>query len=156
MKLFTEYLYEYNNITKLQIGIYIWVIILGTYLIFDVYPKLRARFKSIKNIGEWCGYSCSSNICKTISYQSRGSNYHDTKDINTPAKSGCLITGWELSHFVLHIFIAYYLNFTASLGLNIGYEIFEYNTCDCHSLLDILYNTCGGLLGIYIKYYQQV
>jgi hypothetical protein len=144
-------LWSWDKITVPKLGILVFLIIVGTYLIFDVYPYLRKNYKSVKNVGEYCVYGCSSESCKYYGYQMRGSNYHDTQDTSTPAKSGCLITGWELSHFVFHTFLGYYFNLYISLMVGIGYELYEVGKCDCHSGFDIIYNTTGAMLGNYFK-----
>lgn len=155
MRTFLDCLLGYGDVSRIRIAIFIVVIIVGTYLIFTVYPYFRSKYAFVKNIGEYCIIGCGRDSCKKLGNAGRGNNYHDTQDASTPAQTGCMMTGWELSHFITHIFVGYYLNMYYSTALSVGYELYEYKTCDCHSGFDIVYNTAGGIVGTYIKYALQ-
>lgn len=142
-------LFSWDGVTGFKIGVLIVVILIGTFIVFDVYQYLR-QYDWIKKIGEACIYKCDGETCKAYSRQWRGGNYHDTLDKKLPP-SGCMLTSWELSHFIFHIFIGYYYNLYISLLVGFGFEFYESQRCQCHSGFDLLYNTAGALVGNYFK-----
>jgi hypothetical protein len=157
---------EYNNfIDKITSskhitlnGILIIIIILFICFILCFYDgaefvNLRANY-----LHKQCYYNCGTEKCKDFMKSVKGVNYYngddklleDTQD-ETLRYEDCIVGFWELSHLVLHIFIGYFLNIYYSLALGVGFELFEYYKWNCEGYLDILFNTAGALIGIYLR-----
>lgn len=96
---------------------------------------------------EKCVVTCKDKLCKANNM--RGKSYYLLGDKNAP--TNCLITKWEISHFLLHVMLGYWTNIYVSQGLSIGFELYECLVYDCGSILDLFYNFAGYLTGYYLN-----
>lgn len=84
----------------------------------------------------------------------RGKGYYHSALIDVIGMeddSWCKVTGWNLSHFLVH-FIAGFLfpEFVfLSLAIGILFEIYEQTFFHCHDGMDLLMNWLGLFLGYY-------
>lgn len=102
----------------------------------------------IHNFSEKCVIKCTDDeTCKKINNY-RDSGYYLFDDNSDK----CIITKWEISHFIMHAFLGYLTNIYVSTSLSIGFEIFEHYKYNCGSYLDLLYNFSGFLTGYYIRH----
>lgn len=93
--------------------------------------------------------NCNTNICNKIK-SGRDSNYFMHAADDTFNKN-CLFTGWELSHFIFHIFVGYFYNIYISTAISLSYEIYERIYHDCASYNDLVINFLGFLLGYFLR-----
>jgi hypothetical protein len=142
-------LFEWGTIST---GVYVALIIAGICMyivIFHLEKVLGEKKKNLflKNI-EQCIIGCDSTSnknCKLIN------NLRD-KDYYYFSKSEkCVISLWEITHFITHVFIGYFTNIYISQGISIGFELHEHYNLNCGSYLDLGYNLCGFLVGHYLK-----
>lgn len=104
--------------------------------------------KKIHKWSEECVKDCKNDECDKVNGL-RGSGYYLLGDEDSP--TNCLITKWEISHFIFHMFLGYYTDIYFSQTLSIAFEIYEQIFYKCGSLLDLVYNFLGFLLGHYLK-----
>lgn len=143
------WLIAWNDVGIVSIIILIFICMLIHVLIFnssilvDDNSWFRRTWNSILNR---CFTSpCTTETCKKYT-SLRGDNYfmdNTSKDYN----STCMITGWEVAHFAFHTFLGFFYNIYISLGLSVGYEIYEYFAYDCASYADLGINFAGFLTG---------
>jgi hypothetical protein len=87
----------------------------------------------------------------------RGSDYFMTtynKKLNRQDELiGCVITGWNLSHFIVHFVSAVIFPecWGSQLLLGIVFELIEFPIC--HDTTDIWVNILGMMLGLFISPY---
>lgn len=100
---------------------------------------------------ESCIIPCENNSCAKFIEATKGKNYYLSKYHTDWNKTNCLITPYEISHFIFHIFIGYYTNIYYSLLLGVGFEAWEYYEYNCENYMDIVFNTLGAIFGIFIR-----
>ena len=69
----------------------------------------------------------------------------------------CIITGWNLSHFIVH-FISGLLFPTLvieAILLGVTFEALEYQFLNCHDTMDLIMNISGVLLGAALSPYKS-
>lgn len=139
-------LFEWGNIST---GVYVALIISGIimYVIIFHLEKIfdeEIKNKFLRNI-EQCVIPCSKKKCKTINkMRDKDYYYFDNSE-------KCVISLWEISHFITHIFLGYFTNIYISQGISIGFELHEHFNLNCGSYLDLGYNLTGFLVGHYLK-----
>lgn len=72
---------------------------------------------------------------------------------NEKYNNKCIFTGWECSHLLLHVLLGYYYNIYVSLGISVGYEVYEYINYKCHSVFDLGIDFTGFIIGSSIRCY---
>ncbi len=102
-------------------------------------------------VHKFCMYKCETQECSDFQKSVKGGSYYTTDIEENESIEYCPLGFWELSHFITHIFIGYYLNMSYSLGIGFGFEVYEYFVYDCASYPDLIANTLGGLLGSYLR-----
>jgi len=112
------------------------------------------HIEELRPIQDACIKTCHAPFCKRHLRQLRGSNYYLHVVDKTLDVSNCLITTWEISHFLFHVYLGYYYNIYISLGLGLTFEIYEHIHLKCGSFLDIFWNTLGYLVGFYLRNYR--
>lgn len=58
---------------------------------------------------------------------------------------------WELTHFLFHVYLGYIYNLPISLGVSVGFELYEHYAKDCGSYMDVLWNGLGCMLGLWLS-----
>ena len=111
-------------------------------------PETQSK---IHNITEFCFSRCKTDLCKNITDNARGRDYY----LGSSANRNCAFGLWELSHFMMHVFIGYFYNIYYSQGISIGFEIYEWKIKNCGSWLDLGYNFAGFLTGHTLKNYTS-
>lgn len=118
------------------------VVILITY-IYSFYIAPNKNIPEIlKNINQKCIIGC--NNCAI-----RGGNYIIEDKSMSKKMDNCLITSWNVSHFVMYAILGYnYPLYLPSLtALGITFEIYEHYRYDCADLMDIPSNIAGLCVG---------
>jgi len=144
-----ECITSHNNVTT---GMYVGLIIFGfilDILIFKqdmIFDKNSMFTKCWENVTNRCFYNCDTGNCKKYT-SFRGTTYFMDQEAN----KSCMFTGWELTHLLFHVFLGYFYNIYVSLGISVGYEIFEYVKYDCHSALDLVINFIGFMIGASLR-----
>jgi hypothetical protein len=133
-------------------AIHINIYLLGTIflimyiVIFHLDEFLNEKkLKQVHNFTEECVVGCKNYCeeCKVVNnWRDKGYYLFEADD-----KGQCLITRWEISHLLFHIFLGYYTNIYISQSLSVGFEIFEHYKFDCGSYIDLVYNLSGFLIG---------
>lgn len=97
-----------------------------------------------------CYIECDTKECLSWQNFAKGEQYFI--DDYSARDQHCPMGAWELSHFIFHIFIGYALNIYYSLGVGVGFEIYEHYAYQCSSYFDILLNTVGAIVGVLIRH----
>lgn len=143
MGYFTSML-EWNHIPNDYYIALMVVLVISYIIIFHVF---NTYFPTVQTS---CFKKCKSDFCKHNVKPLRGSNYFLS---NVVDPSYCLITFWEGTHFIFHMFLGFFYNLYVSLAIGVGFEIIEVFTCDCASALDIWWNLFGYLIGHTARYF---
>lgn len=127
------------------VGIIMYLII---FKVIDHLPKYLTDWQYI------CLASCDNTSCQTITKKLRDSHYWiDAEGYNKMNPIKCKFTMYEFTHLLFHVWIGYEYGIWVSLALSVGFEIFEHIFYDCGSILDLLWNFIGSLIGISLKYF---
>ena len=155
MKSFWDCLTETRPLTKTSLGILVTGTLFMMICIFVIMPYLKNNFNWI-GYDEKCIVKCRDDECKWLPGGLRGSNYFNSTMQPVAELRKCAVTIWELSHLFLHVIIGYFYGMSYSIGIGVSWEIFEYFSCDCHSVYDFAHNITGGMIGTYLRYLRQV
>jgi hypothetical protein len=115
----------------------------------DKLPLTKFIKKGITYLNTCISPECKTGICNKIK-SGRDNGYFLESSTETFNKE-CLVTGWELSHFMFHIFLGYFYNIYVSTGISVSYEVYERYTYNCASYNDLFINMAGFLVGNYLK-----
>lgn len=96
---------------------------------------------------------CDTPLCKKYT-SLRDDGYLKFSKTPETAKT-CLLTGWEISHFVFHMFLGYFYNIYISLGISVGYEVYEHYVHNCAGIAELGINMFGFLSGAALKAFIQ-
>jgi hypothetical protein len=141
-------LLAWNDVTAGMLIVLVMVCALMHYTIFTFMEGWPDETQEkINKVQATCLVKCESKCDKVTKL--RDDSYYTTGIAN--AKK-CIFTLWEFSHFLFHIAIGYYYNIYASVGISVGYEIYEHYVRDCGSLLDLIWNFSGFLVGTTLRY----
>ena len=132
------------------------LIIVFLVMLFFIFGQ-TGKSKPVVSIREFlysCQYKCANKyVCEVVDAM-RGENYGfdpNKEDLgentNKLKYKQCLITGWEVSHFLFHVFLGYYYDACISLSVNVVFELFEHYFYDCGSYNDLLINFLGFCVG---------
>jgi hypothetical protein len=149
MDLFNN-IFEWGNIST---GVYVAIIITGMVMytvIFHLEKIIGERnTKIVHNYTEKCVVSCTSKkTCNKINkFRDKGYYLFDEKS------EKCVVTKWEISHFITHLFLGYFTNIYISQSISVGFEMYEHYVLDCGSYLDLVYNLSGFIIGHLLKNY---
>lgn len=121
------------------------------YFLFWFLSALVATVVSLKRpIGNIMGNCMNENqSISTILKSHRGRNYY-LKD--EAVREGCMITAWNMSHFVLYFFAGYIFPnlWMESLLIGLVWEVAE-KQINCHCPLDIVFNSLGLSTGVLFR-----
>jgi hypothetical protein len=144
-------LFEWGNITT---GMYVALIIAGICMLSVIFrlEKIigKKTAKEFLDYSEECLVGCSDkDRCDKLA-KWRDNNYYMYSGDNSKR---CIVTKWEISHFITHAFLGYFFNIYISQGISFGFEIYERYSNECGSYLDLGYNFAGFLFGHLLKNY---
>lgn len=128
------------------------LMIIGIMMYIFIFYIIDSLGETVMKIQYMCLAKCKTDTCRSITTNFRDSSYFMTADSNP---QDCWFTMWELSHMMTHAFIGYFFNIQTSLGVGVGFEIFEHYAYDCGSVLDVLWNTVGFSIGYSARYFLQ-
>jgi len=137
---------SWNTVTKKKLY---WLIGIGVVMyifIFYMMDKIPLR---LRHMIEECIIQCKTKLCSDISKRWRDDGYFFTYE--SGKLENCIFTVWELTHLIMHVFLGYFFNLQISLGLSVGFEIWEHYVFDCGSYLDLGWNFLGFVIGNTIK-----
>ena len=117
-------------------------------LIFKAWTALCGKSKLIDKISNLCMLPCKDRCPPKYL---RGDRY----SLKPNSSPDCVMTIWELSHFIMHVFIGYFYNIQTSLLVGTGFELWEWYYYDCASFIDIFLNTLGAVIGANIWTWHQ-
>lgn len=138
----------WNNVS---IGSTIVLIIIGIIIHTFIFGARINKFhnKAIDML-DICLVKCGGgNMCKKYTSLRDDGYMNNAEKIKND--KNCVFLGWELSHFIAHIFLGYYYNIYYSLGISVGYEMFERIEYNCASYADLIINLCGFMVGAYFR-----
>jgi hypothetical protein len=143
---------EWGNIST---GVYVvlTIVLLCMYVVIFHLDKIIGdeNAKLAHDYTEECAVSCSDKVqCETVNSY-RDEHYY-LFDGNSKK---CLVTKWEISHLITHIFLGYFTNIYISQGLSVGFEIYEHYSLDCGSYIDLGYNFIGFVIGHNLKKFTR-
>lgn len=86
----------------------------------------------------------------------RGGDYFiedATRGKKRPPVNNCMITGWNMSHFLTHFAIGYVCpdKLIESQLLGASFELLEYMKFNCHDVVDLIANLSGFLFGRMVR-----
>jgi hypothetical protein len=139
---------DWNGVTT---GMLVVLCIIGITMNYVIFNMLDGNNKKIQYyidaVQNFCVKKCSNDYCSSIT-KLRDEKYYTYGDGDSKS---CLITSWEISHLLFHVFIGYFYNIYISTVISVGYEIYEHYDKLCGSYLDLGYNMTGFLIGNYLK-----
>jgi hypothetical protein len=150
MRIYDE-LVSWNNVTTTNaLILFVFLIFIFWYIfIFMEFKTTSAFINKISTYQDYkCFIPCKKEICTNITKTMRDSNYL-VDSLKQPNE--CIFTFWEFSHIILHMLIGYYYNAYISIGIGVGFEIFEHYVYNCGSFMDLFYNSLGLLIGVSIR-----
>ena len=141
-------LFKYGKIPPLT---YFIVIVVGILMYLGIfYLEILVGVDNSKSIHDWtekCVIPCKDKkLCDELHKYRDDHYYVFEKDTEK-----CLVTKWEISHLITHIFLGYFTNIYISQGISIGFELYEHYHIDCGSYIDLVYNFVGFLIGHTLK-----
>lgn len=139
-------LFGWNGVT-IAMMVLLTIVCLVMYVIIfqhrDVFPQwANDLFETVFNT---CPARCGPD-CNSIANKFRDETYFVEPEYKGTNKN-CVITTWEITHLIMHVFLGYFYNIYISVALNIGFEIYEHYKFDCGNYLDVFYNTLGFFIG---------
>ena len=103
--------------------------------------------EKIRTLCDTCVVDCDDKkTCEKVNY------FRDKKYYYNDKSKKCLVSSWEISHFLMHLFLGYYSNIYVSQTASIGYEIYEHKYHDCGSYIDLIYNFAGFYTGFVLRH----
>jgi hypothetical protein len=144
---FKEKVISWNSVSCGGIVFLIIVGIIMKELIFGT-SKNTLRLEGIKLLDK-CIVGCNGPIGNKYTAL-RDSGYMNSKD-KVSSDRNCLFLGWEFSHLLFHMFLGYYYNIYISVGLSVGFEMYEKIEYNCSSYADLIINFTGFLIGAYLR-----
>lgn len=89
-----------------------------------------------------------SQATKSATYIPKASAEENKEFIRT-----CFTSIWHVIHFVGHLIggFLFPMWWFEILALTTAFELYEYFSCRCHDVSDVVYNTAGILLGVYLR-----
>jgi glycopeptide antibiotics resistance protein len=153
----------YNVSTKKQIYILIFLYFLcfigfsTAYLI----KKYNKKYdKAVDRYNQLCMYYNKSEIIQKLT-KHRGIQYYfnghlddmDEKKTILYKRKYCVVTFWSMSHIILYALIGFFCPslFLLTFALGVIWEGVEKKFCNCHDLIDIIYNSLGFGIGYMIN-----
>ena len=144
-------MYNFLKFHDVSVGMYVILIIvlLITHHCIWKSPKYIQSFKDYYL--NQCYSKCNGH-CGTWSMLKDDDYYPPTWEVAGAIERDCLLSGWEISHFLLHTIIGYFYNFQTHITLSVGYEVYEKYSKNCSSLGDIFINFAGFTVGSYLRH----
>jgi hypothetical protein len=134
-----------------SVSLFVLVCVVMYVIIFKIIDRLP------KYLTDWqyiCLADCDSSTCQKVTKNLRDAHYWiDEEGYNKMNPIKCSFTMYELTHLLFHVWIGYEYGIFVSIGLSAFFEIFEHIFYDCGSVLDLMWNLIGGLIGISLRYY---
>lgn len=129
-------------------------VILAVMYAFIFLDLAVSKTKYVKMLRSWlydCSIPCTdgNKTCEKVNSH-RGTNYGFDPNIDGGSYreyKSCLLTGWEASHFLFHVFLGYFYNIYISQTLSFLFEIYEHLAYDCGSFNDLGINFAGFCAG---------
>lgn len=118
-------------------------------LLFVLSMLFSGWFQLIEQLFSTCWFKGSD---ESQARKIRGSNYFLTP--NGRPKGYCLITTWAMTHVVLYGVLGYLFpeRFWETFIIGALFEGVEWVTFDCHDMLDLIWNSIGFFIGVYMRY----
>lgn len=141
-------LFEFGDIST---GVYVSLIIAGICMYVSIFHLEKIvgdeTSKKIHDYTEKCTIACSDEkICTQVN------NLRDDKYYLFDGNSEkCIVTKWEISHFITHAFLGYFTNIYISQSISVGFELYEHYILQCGSYIDLFYNFSGFIIGHILK-----
>ncbi len=144
--MYLDGLFGWDHIRREHIYALLVVLCIMYFAIFYAWQSMRKRYDLCEKIERACVLGCPSGRCPPD--WMRGDSYA----LEPGTKPKCLFTTWELSHFIFHGFIGYFFNLWVSLAVGVSFELYEYAFLNCESLIDIVANTAGCMVGAALRH----
>lgn len=118
-------------------------------LVFAV-SGIASKIPKLNNLFQRCWFrgGLDTNKWKWLQ-ELRGGNYYL---LTMDKPKYCLLTTWGITHVLLYALIGFlYPNmFWPTLAIGIAFEVAE-TYLDCHDVLDIMWNSLGFAIGVYLN-----
>lgn len=90
--------------------------------------------------------------CKQNEKENEDTIVDNVEEDDIYACGNCLVTSWNLSHFVMYLLMGYLFPniFFETLIIGIIFEFIE-SRADCYDVLDVVFNSSGYLIGVMIN-----
>jgi hypothetical protein len=141
--------FGFHDISTGMYVVLIIVLILSYTMIFNSELLIGDKYSKIfnKKINR-CVTKYDTSIINMSNL--RGENYWLGYNNNTK----CNVTSWEIIHLLFHVFLGYTTNIYISQSISIGWEIYEEYFYKCGSVMDLIYNFVGFIIGYYLKIFK--
>lgn len=125
--------------------------VMYAFIFLDLAISKTKHVKRLRTLLYGCTMPCreGNESCEKVDMY-RGKNYGFDPNIDGGSYreySSCLLTGWEASHFLFHMFLGYFYNIYISQTLSVMFEIYEHFGFDCGSVNDLSINLAGYCVG---------
>lgn len=144
-------MYNFLKFHDVSVGMYVILIICLILLHRCIWQKTNKTIIEFKTKYLHPCYKNCKGDCGIWAYLKDDSYFPESWNVGNDVKN-CLINGWEISHFMLHILIGYFYNFQTHISISVGYEVWESYFEKCGSFGDLLINFLGFCTGSYLKY----
>jgi len=137
---------ESQYIQLLWIGAGILMVVMLLYF----FPSQRL-LHGLQEHTSRCVWSCSpTHPWVTSINQYRGKKYFAYERDRAKDLEGCLVTTWNLIHFVSHLILGFVYPscWFGILLVTSSFEVMECLLVDCHDVTDVIYNASGILVGV--------
>ncbi len=136
--------FSWNNVGLNGVCVLFILVIFVDYLNFTYLPNL-SEDKLLKKIM----YHCALRDDR-VKQKYRNHGYYSAfpKDFNGVT---CAVTMWEISHLLTHVFIGYFYNIYISMGISVGFEIYEKYWHSAESYTDVVWNFIGMVIGASLR-----
>ena len=149
----------YNVSIKKQsyILVFLYSLCMVAFVIMYLIKKYNIKYnKGVDKYNQLCLFHNKSDIVQKLT-KHRGIQYYFNnrldddidKKIILYKRKYCLVTFWSLSHIILYTLVGFFCPslFIPSFVLGIIWEGLEKRFCNCHDLVDIMYNSIGFGIG---------
>ena len=149
----------YNVTIKNQsyILVFLYSVCIVGFLIAYLIKIYNKKYNvAIDKYNQLCMVYNKSDIVQKLT-KHRGIQYYfnghleniDDKKIILYKRKYCLVTFWSMSHIILYTLIGFFCPslFIPSFAIGVIWEGLEKKFCNCHDLVDIMYNSIGFGIG---------
>lgn len=119
---------------------------------YEPIVPIPQQYQQSPLVQKWFDFTRGSNYEVRLEKGETLSKYNTHQTEKRKARTDFLVSGYAFSHFLLHFCIAFFCPKLVPMAsmIGIGWEILE-SYWHMHCALDIVWNLCGSLCGLFIR-----